>query len=242
MPFEVPQPKYVRLVQAIQSQIEDGTYPPGSMLPSEHQLVSRFGMSRPTVVRALQILRQDGWIESQQGRGTFVRGRPAAERPARARRGFEVVSRDEVETPGKLVAALAVKLPTHVASVLGVPRGSKALLRRWLTVDEDGPVELVSSYFPLELADRTELGAADPLPGGLLAHLQARGIVIDTVGERICARAATDDEASLLELPDGIPVLGILVTSRDAAGRAWHVADVAIPGDRGELEDTYSVR
>ncbi|UGQ15130.1 GntR family transcriptional regulator [Yinghuangia sp. ASG 101] len=243
MPYEVPQPKYVRLVQALQAQIEDGTYPPGSMLPSEHQLVAAFSMSRPTVVRALQILRHDGWIESQQGRGTFVRGRPAATEPvAHSRRGLDVVTRAEDSSPGELIAATAVKLPKHIAAVLGVPSGAKALLRRWIARDEDGPTELVSSYFPLELVDRTDLASAHPLAGGLLKHLEERGVVIDRITERICARAATDEETELLELPAGVPVLGLVVTSSDASGRAWHVAEVAMPGDRGELEDSYSVR
>nr|WP_245607844.1 GntR family transcriptional regulator [Streptomyces hokutonensis] len=36
-------------------------------MPSENQLVQAFGMSRPTVVRALELLKHDGWLESRQG-------------------------------------------------------------------------------------------------------------------------------------------------------------------------------
>jgi len=242
MAYEVAPPKYVRLVQTLQSRIEDGTYPPGSLLPSEHQLVHAFGMSRPTVVRALQILRQDGWIESQQGRGTFVRGRPEAARATPARRGLEVMERDEVVSPGELISVARVELPRRAAAALGLPARSEALLRRWLVRDEDGPTELVSSYFPLELVGRTDLESSTPLPGGLRSHLESRGRVrIDHITERICARPAVDGEAELLELPEGEPVLGLLVIGHDASGRAWYVADVALAGDRQELEDVYSV-
>ena len=65
------------MVAEIRQRIERGDYPPGSLLPSEHQLVEAFGVSRPTIVKSLSALRQDGWIETQQGRGSFVRGRPA---------------------------------------------------------------------------------------------------------------------------------------------------------------------
>ncbi|MFI6979895.1 GntR family transcriptional regulator [Embleya sp. NPDC050154] len=242
MAYEVAPPKYVRLVQTLQSRIEDGTYPAGSLLPSEHQLVQAFGMSRPTVVRALQILRQDGWIESQQGRGTFVRGRPESSRATPARRGLEVMERDEDSGPGELIAVATVDLPRRAASALGLPSGAKALLRRWLVRDEDGPSELVSSYFPLELAERTDLASDQALPGGLRAHLESRGKVrIDHITERICARLAGDQEAELLELPAGEPVLGLLVIGHDSTGRAWYVADVVLAGDRHELEDVYSV-
>ena len=77
MPYEYTPPKYAQVIAELQRRIEAGEYPPGSLLPSEHQLSAEFGIARPTVVRALRVLRQDGWIETQQGKGSFVRGRPA---------------------------------------------------------------------------------------------------------------------------------------------------------------------
>src|SRR5580704_10327811 len=70
-------PKYARVIGAIKRRIESSSYPAGSLLPSEHQLGAEFGVSRPTIVKALGELRQDGWIDTQQGKGSFVRGRPA---------------------------------------------------------------------------------------------------------------------------------------------------------------------
>ena len=69
MGFEYAPPKYAQVVDEIKRRIEDGDYPPGSLLPSEHQLVQDFGVSRPTIVKALSALRQENWIETQQGRG-----------------------------------------------------------------------------------------------------------------------------------------------------------------------------
>ncbi|MFI7043955.1 GntR family transcriptional regulator [Streptosporangium sandarakinum] len=65
MSLESVPPKYAQLVQTLQRRIEAGTYPPGSLLPSENQLIQEFGVSRPTVVAALRVLREQGWIESQ---------------------------------------------------------------------------------------------------------------------------------------------------------------------------------
>lgn len=88
MAYDVEAPKYVRLAQTLQGRIEDGTYAPGTRVPSENQLVQAFGMSRPTVVRALELLKRDGWLESRQGYGTIVRGRPAVVEK-RDRRGLK---------------------------------------------------------------------------------------------------------------------------------------------------------
>src|SRR6266511_3694699 len=64
MPVEVTPPKYVVIINALQGRIEDGTYPAGALLPSEATLTREFAAARPTVVRALEYLRQQGWIES----------------------------------------------------------------------------------------------------------------------------------------------------------------------------------
>ena len=81
MPYEYTPPKYAQVIEELRRRIESGEYPPGSLLPSEHQLSDEFQIARPTVVRALRVLRQDGWIETQQGKGSFVRGRPALAGP-----------------------------------------------------------------------------------------------------------------------------------------------------------------
>lgn len=171
MAYDVEAPKYVRLAQTLQGRIEDGTYAPGTRVPSENQLVQAFGMSRPTVVRALELLKRDGWLESRQGYGTIVRGRPAVVEE-KDRRGSAELTRDESRVPGRLVEVGRVAVPARVASVLGLPKRAKVLMRRFL-VEEDGePVELVSSYFPAGLIEGTELESAAPwwwypcAPGG----------------------------------------------------------------------------
>ncbi|MFJ4985117.1 GntR family transcriptional regulator [Streptomyces sp. NPDC088732] len=239
MAYEVAAPKYVRLAQTIQGRIEDGTYPPGSLVPSENQLVQAFGMSRPTVVRALELLKRDGWLESRQGFGTIVRGRPEVVEQ-RDRRGREALERDESRTSGRLVEVGEVQVPRRVASLLGLPQGAKALVRR-LLVEEDGePVELASSYFPAGLVEGTELGSSELLTESPRAHLEARKKVrFDHVTERVSARLAGDEDAGLLGLTAGDPVLGVLVVARDASGRALQIVDVLLPADRQELEDTY---
>ncbi|MEV2231873.1 GntR family transcriptional regulator [Streptomyces phaeochromogenes] len=239
MAYEVEPPKYVRLAQTLQGRIEDGTYPPGTRVPSENQLVQAFAISRPTVVRALELLKRDGWLESRQGFGTIVRGRPEAVEQ-RDRRGRQALERDESQAPGRLIEVNRVPVPARVASALGLPKRAKVLVRRFL-VEEDGEgVELVSSYFPAGLVEGTELETSEVLGGSVREHLEARKKVrFDHVTERVSARLPEDSEAELLGLPDGVPVLGVLVIVCDAAGQALQVIDVLLPADRQELEDTY---
>ncbi|MEU8788702.1 GntR family transcriptional regulator [Streptomyces sp. NPDC048643] len=239
MAYEVAAPKYVRLAQTLQGRIEDGTYPPGSRVPSENQLVQAFGMSRPTVVRALELLKRDGWLESRQGFGTIVRGRPEAIEQ-KGQRGRDALERDESSVQVRLVQVEQVPVPPRVASILGVPKRASVLVRR-LLVEQDGePVELSSSYFPAGLVEGTDLSVSSPLREGQRAHLEARKkLRFDHVTERVSARLPSQEEADLLAMPQGEPVLSVLVVACDVAGQALQVTDVLLPADRQELEDTY---
>ena len=122
MPYEYTPPKYAQVIDELRRRIESGEYPPGSLLPSEHQLSDEFQIARPTVVRALRVLRQDGWIETQQGKGSFVRGRPALAGLESPRTGEQALNRDESREPGDLIEAGHRRSPG--------PRGRAAGRRR----------------------------------------------------------------------------------------------------------------
>lgn len=233
-------PKYAQVVAEIKKRIERGIYPPGSLLPSEHQLVSEFGVSRPTIVRSLAALRQDGWIDTQQGKGSFVRGRPALADTERTRPAHEVMELPEVELSGQLVQAGVKMAPPHVAALLGLEAGARAFMRQRLLTDEGEPVELASAWLPLELAAGTDLASPDLLSESVRHHLQARKkIRLDHAVERITARCPSGEEAELLAITPGSPVLSVIVTAYDATGRAIQVSDIVLPGQRHEIRDAY---
>lgn len=65
-------PKYARIVNELQRRIRDGRYAPGALMPSESEMVEEFGASRATVVRALNLLQERGWITREHGVGTYA--------------------------------------------------------------------------------------------------------------------------------------------------------------------------
>jgi len=240
MAFDYAPPKYAQVVAEIKSRIERGQYPPGSLLPSEHQLVSDFGVSRPTIVKALSALRQDGWIDTQQGRGSFVRGRPALAGAERTRPAQTVLELPETSLFGQLVQAGVKLAPGYVTRLLGLEPGAKAFLRQLLLGDGEGPVELASLWLPIELASGTGLASPDLLDESIRHHLQARKkIRFDHAVERISARRPTGEEAGLLQVSADAPVLNVIVTAYDATARPLQVVDIVLPGDRHEIHDAY---
>ncbi|MBB5130576.1 GntR family transcriptional regulator [Thermocatellispora tengchongensis] len=234
-------PKYAQLVQTLQRRIESGTYPPGSLLPSENQLIQEFGVSRPTVVAALRVLREQGWIESQQGKGRFVRGRPAREAD-RPRTGQAYLTAPEDGSAGELLEAGVLTAPNRVAALLGLPAKGKAFVRRRLISRDGEPAELVSVWVPSELAQGTDLTSAEPLTEGIADHLSARkALRPDHVVEQITARMPGAEESRRLGMGRSVPLLAVYGTVRDASGQPLAVAEVLLPADRHELEDAYPI-
>jgi DNA-binding GntR family transcriptional regulator len=242
MVFEYTPPKYAQVIAAVQRRIESGEYPPGSLLPSEHQLSDEFGIARPTVVRALRVLRQEGWIETQQGKGSFVRGRPALTEVASQRRGQAELERDESATAGDVITTGTAAPPARIAAALGTSAGGELDFRR-LLIHQDGEAsEILTWWFPPGLARGTALADRAPLRGGVRQFLaRTAGSRIDHVIEHVTARRAVPGEAKLLGISRSAPVLAMYVTARDAAGQPVVALDLVMAGDLHELEDAYSV-
>ena len=194
------------------------------------------------MVRALRVLRQDGWIETQQGKGSFVRGRPALAGLESARHGAAELDRDEAREAGELVEAAMVKPPGRIAALLDAPPDEAMLCRRRLVRQDGEASEVITWWVPAALAEGTDLASPEPLTGGIRGHLARRKAVrIDHVLEQVTARHPTGQETRLLGVIKSAPILGLYVTARDASGRPLLVLDIAMPGDRHELEDAYQI-
>ncbi len=66
------QPKYLQIIESLRQNIEAGRYRNGVRLPSEAELMRRFGVSRMTVVKAMQHLQQEGVLVRRAGSGTYA--------------------------------------------------------------------------------------------------------------------------------------------------------------------------
>jgi GntR family transcriptional regulator len=229
-------PKYLHILNTLRQRITDGTYRPGAALPSESQIASEFGVARATVLKSLQALKQDGWIESQQGKANFVRGRPTARRtmPVHVR-----VALDE-SAAGELLSVAPVLAEPLVAALLNVAEGTPVFRRSRRTVGEDGPTDLVTVYLPVEVAVGSGFMQPEPVEGGLLARLASRkDFRGDYAIEGTTARRPTAEEADLLAIGKDDPVLAVTITAYTAAGRPVLASTLVIPGDSRETEHTY---
>ncbi|WP_405088298.1 GntR family transcriptional regulator [Microbispora sp. NBC_01389] len=65
-------PKWEQVAEVLKQRIADGTYPPDTQLPSQHELVREFEIAPNTAQKVLTRLRQEGTAYSVRGVGTFV--------------------------------------------------------------------------------------------------------------------------------------------------------------------------
>lgn len=70
-------PAYLQIVDELRAQIRAGSLAPGTALPSIAQLGERFDVSASVVKAAISVLRTEGVVIGQQGKGVFVRQAPA---------------------------------------------------------------------------------------------------------------------------------------------------------------------
>lgn len=231
--LEAPRSQYRQVADLLRDGIERGEYPPGSPLPSELDLASRFGVSRVTINRAVQLLRGEGLVRVLRGRGTVVRAIPAIRRNSSRRyqraareegggRGaFDFEIRRLGLTPRTEVVQLeAVQPPTAAATVLGLKDGEEALIRKRQLFASDEPVLLATSYIPWKIAEEAGVTNIDTGPGGTYSRLADIGLGPVRFSEDVRARIPTAEEETFFSPSETQQVFEIVHISWLDDGRA----------------------
>ncbi|MFB7590760.1 GntR family transcriptional regulator [Streptomyces sp. NPDC056169] len=213
----------VALYERIADAVHDGTYPPGSTLPSEPKLATELGVSRPALREALLLLQEDGLLTVRRGVGRTVNDRPP-------RRGFE-----HIQPLEELIGA-------------GDPLRVRALLR---TVEE--PTDFTTQHLLAPARAELRFWESVLTGEGTAAALSHEWAAADDVLDRVhpeFARAlrATDPDAPARGGPaPAASMLAVLVTaSRETALSAHSGITATLLGRRrgdqlGRAADTPAV-
>ena len=235
-------PKYFKIVQALRRRMADGTYPPGSLLPSETQLTKEFGVSRPTVVRVLETLKLRGEIEREHGRGSFAKAASPAGDSEAVRPGRTALDHIEADSGVSLTVVGEHAAPMYVAHLLGLAEGSPALLRQFASRDGGQATGLVSVWAPPDLGQLAGLADPKPFTVPIRRLLQANAdLRLGYATERLSARHPTPAERSVLELDPDACVLGVIAAIHGTTGRVLLVVETVMPGELVDLEETYAL-
>jgi len=149
-----PLPLYARVESSIATGIGDGTYPPGSRLPKEDDLIGRYAVSRTTVRQAIQNLIRRGLVEIRRGKGTFVL-QPKITQELTQLSGFVEDMRSlGRRASAKLIDHGIVPAGPEVARQLAVSAGTLVVRIQRVRLADNAPVSFDETYLPRELGER----------------------------------------------------------------------------------------
>jgi GntR family transcriptional regulator len=237
MPAAAPgrRSKHQQIAADLFGAVGSGEYVPGAKLPSETELMARYGVARLTVRDALALLVSWGVAETRMGSGVFVRDYRPIVREGIRRLSAPAAGRSvwADETAGRNLGTDQIEVteaepPEHVRELLGLAAGEGAVMRsRRYTVDGK-PVMLARSWLPARIAHGTRITEPDTGPGGIYARLRELGRAPVRFREEVRARMLPepDERAGRLALAPGTPVMEVTRTAYDERGDAVEVNEM----------------
>ncbi|HVM23836.1 MAG TPA: GntR family transcriptional regulator [Candidatus Limnocylindrales bacterium] len=230
-------PRYRRIEQALRSRIAGMR--PGDPLPSDAELCAEFGVSRMTARNAMQRLAEEGLVQRQPGRGSFV-----AEPPTHRRANHLMSFSHEMERLGReptsIVLARELRPATPgQAAELRLRQGDPIVYLQRVRCADGQPIALETAI--LDRRTAPAVMAADLRTGSLHATLTAGGHQLRRGTATINAAPATGDDARHLGTRAGDPMLVERRVILDAAGRPIEATESRYPADRYALEVWFDV-
>ena len=219
--------RYQEIAEELRRRIGAGELTPGRLLPSEAELGAAYATSRITVRKALEVLREEGLVESRQGLGWFVPADPLRQSLGRLGTIEAQLVEAGIESTRLILDFGFVNAPARVRKVLNARR---VLEVRRLNLADGEPFARVTVWCPEALGKRLSLEDVERQPFYELLD-GALGSASQTIG----AGAASATDAELLHVPAGSPVLLCQRTTRGIDGVAVLHSEHVFPGHRTEF-------
>ena len=219
--------RYQEIAEELRSRLAAGEFGAGRLLPSEAELGAAYAASRITVRRALELLRDDGLVDSRQGLGWMVAGDPLRQSLGRLGTIEAQLADAGLGSQRQVLDFGFVAAPPDVLAVLGATR---VLEVRRVNLADGEPFARVTVWCPDDLAKGLSLADVERAPFYELLDVELGGAT-QTIG----AAVASEDDAELLHVKPGSAVLVCHRTTRSAAGTAVLYSEHVFPAHRTEF-------
>lgn len=227
-------PLYLKIADELRQNIQQSVFQMGDRLPTETELSERFGVNRHTLRRAIEVLRNEGIVDVERGRGTFVISAPILVPIGKRIRFNEFLNAQSLEPQWQTVRIVETSADAKVASYLEIAVGAAVVLYERLSLADDIPLSLASSHFP-----------AARFPS-LVQHCQTYHSISTMLqveyqcdhmqrSTRLSARLTSTQDARLLRMPITKPILLSESVNVDQSGQVIEYGVTRFRGDRMEL-------
>jgi GntR family transcriptional regulator len=234
----VPIPLYFQLKELIISEIQNGTYPPESTIPTEKEFSEIFGISRTTVRQAITELVQEGFLYRVKSKGTFVTQPKINQDFIQYLESFnEQIIRSGRTPSTQLLNFQILEAPESVRIALELEEQSRVFLIHRKRFADKEPIVTIKTYIPYEafpaLADHDF--SKESLYEVLAASETSR---IHHVKRLVEAQEATEEDAKNLELLPGKPIHHFTSIGYNSSGVPIEYSLARYRGDRNRFEIT----
>jgi GntR family transcriptional regulator len=147
-------PLYYQIEQDLASLIATGALAPGSRLPSEEELIQKYGVSRTTIRKAIQELERLELIEIRRGKGTFVRSEKITQELTGLTGFVEDMVAMGLQPSARVLGKATVAATEEVARQLRVPTGTEVMQIRRVRMADDVAISLDETYLPMDLGQK----------------------------------------------------------------------------------------
>lgn len=210
MSLEEPRSRYQQVANDLRTAIQRGVYAAGDKLPSQPELARKYGLNQTSINRAIAVLRSEGLVRVEHGKGAFVQAIPTVKRVRRIDRDYrsnpqsssyaEEMQKSGVRPTTELVEVGEVDPPADIAQIFGLDEHERVLIRRRHMFADDVPIQIAISYIPMQYAGSVDLAMPDTGPSGIYARLAKRGYRPVRFVEEIEVRLPTPEEGRILRI------------------------------------------
>ena len=199
----------------------------GAVLPSEADLSTEFGVSRVTIRRALEILRDQGLVDARQGFGWYVAGEPLRQHLDELGTIEGQLEKRGIKPERRVVEFEYRTAPKRVAEVLGT---DQVLRVKRLNLADGRPFAVVTVWCPAELGQHLSRRDVERRPFYEMLGVPLRGAT-QTIG----ADSVDGADAELLGVPPSSPVLRCERVTTDVHGKPVLMSEHVFPARRTEF-------
>lgn len=194
-------PLYFQLKELFLEKIENEELKEGDKIPSESELQDIFGISRATVRKAIELLVNEGFMEKNKGKGTFVKLRKIEE-DLPLLKSFTEEMMGRSATKKVLLAEYNIVSP-KINSLLKVSSQEEVFHLKRLMIVDGQPLGILDSYIP----KRFKLSLNEDYSKSLYRILEKNGIKIKEADQTIEASMPTNEEIRFMGLKAPFPTL-----------------------------------
>lgn len=232
-------PLYIQIADRLRQKVKSGGYEIDERLPAEAQLAERFEVNRHTLRQAIALLKQEGILRIERGRGTFVTAAPIRYSIGKRVRYNESLKAQGHSVRFELVRSQKVPADESIARGLSIKVGDPVAMTERLGFADNVPISVGTGYFPLTLfPDLLSSESIEQLKtlGSISQWLSAR-YSVDHIrrSTSVSARLVQPSDAKLLALPLNQPILLAESINVDQAGRVIEYGVAKLRGDLMEL-------